>query len=154
MSKTVRWAILGLVFFAVASILAYKEYQTTGSDRLLSSTPFQSEKTEFVNASIVIENAKKAKKPAWILFHSQTCQSCVEMEQLFRKIEPELNQKIAFVDVDVNDPANKYLLRNFEVRMIPTTVLLDGHGEKHWVRVGAIAEAELRNRLERLAGAS
>ena len=89
--------------------------------------------------------------PAWVLFHSVTCPSCQEMEAIFEQLRPEFAGKVAFVDVDVNDPAQADLVREYGIAFIPTTFLIDRSGARVVSAVGTLSVDDLRSALRNLA---
>jgi thiol-disulfide isomerase/thioredoxin len=93
--------------------------------------------------------ALKDKRPVMILFHSTNCQPCKVMEAVTARVRPDFEQDIAFVDVIVSDSANQSLIQEYQIRAIPTTVLIDVKGEKR-VGLGVIAEDQLRDALDEM----
>ncbi len=98
----------------------------------------------------LIADAKNNHRPAWLLFHSQTCASCIEMEKVYQALKPEFEGKIAFVNIDVNDPLEKGLLEQYQINYIPTTFLLSGKGEIVTQYVGVLTIEEMRGKLNAL----
>ena len=54
------------------------------------------------------------KQPTWMLFRSTTCIPCVEMQKTFDLLKPEFKNKVQFIAIDVNDPANAEILKAFK----------------------------------------
>lgn len=98
----------------------------------------------------LIADAKINHRPAWLLFHSQTCASCIEMEKVYQALKPEFEGKIALVNIDVNDPLEKGLLEQYQINYIPTTFLLDGNGKIISQYVGVLSIEEMREKLNAL----
>ncbi|MEN6350710.1 MAG: thioredoxin family protein [Syntrophomonas sp.] len=88
--------------------------------------------------------------PIWILFRSTTCIPCIEMQKTMDALQPEFKGKINFVPVDVNDPANKDLLVQFQIRYIPTTYLYDRNKKLNFQHGGALSVDEMRGKLQAL----
>ena len=84
-----------------------------------------------------------------ILFHSTNCQPCKVMEAVTARVRPDFERDIIFVDVIVSDSANQSLIQAYEVRAIPTTVLVDADGHTR-VGLGVIAEDQLRDALDEM----
>jgi thiol-disulfide isomerase/thioredoxin len=96
-----------------------------------------------------IEWVLRKGKPAMILFHSTTCKPCQLMEKAVEKVRAEFEPQIAFVDVVVTDPANATLLRQAQIRTIPTSVFVMTSGQAYGF-VGAVEEDALRAELNKL----
>ncbi len=71
------------------------------------------------------------------------------MEERVNQVRPDYQDRVAFVDVNVYDPQNQSFIRSARIRAIPTTLLVDAHGNGQTV-LGAISEEELRQRIEQL----
>lgn len=98
----------------------------------------------------LIEKAKKQGLPVWLLFHSTTCQSCIEMEQLFQALKPEFDDKVVFINVDVNSPLEKELCDLYQIKYVPTTVFLNSKGVVAFNYVGVIKPDEMKSKLKAL----
>lgn len=99
----------------------------------------------------LIEEAKQKGQPAWLLFHSTTCQSCIEMEAVYNALKPEFEGKVAFININVNDPAEQELCAQYQIQYIPTTYFLSSKGEKTFNYVGVIKQDEMRAKLKALS---
>lgn len=88
--------------------------------------------------------------PIWLLFRSTTCIPCVEMQKTMDALQPEFKGKVEFIQIDVNDSANRQLLEKFQIRYIPTTYLYDRNKKLYFQQVGAMSVEEMRNKLQAL----
>jgi thiol-disulfide isomerase/thioredoxin len=102
---------------------------------------------------VTLDRALAANQPTLAFFHSQTCDSCIEMTAIVQEVYPEFKGSVTLVDVDVYDPRNDALLGRVRVPGIPTVVLFDRSGEATWL-VGVTAADQLRARLLALAAES
>jgi len=93
---------------------------------------------------------KDDKQPVWRLFRSTTCIPCVEMQNTMDALKPEYEGKIKFESIDVNDPANEDLIRQYGIRYIPTTFLFDKNEKLFEQKVGAMSVADMRDKLNAL----
>jgi thiol:disulfide interchange protein len=96
-----------------------------------------------------IEWVLRNRTPAMILFHSTTCKPCQLMEKAVEKVRSDFEPQVAFVDVVVTDPANANLLRQAQIRTIPTTIFITTSGEAYGF-VGAVEQNVLRDELTKL----
>lgn len=97
-----------------------------------------------------IEEAKQKGKPMWILFSSTSCPACVEMKKVFDRIEPEYEGKVRFITVDVDAESNYDLLREYEIKYIPATYIIDDKGEISYHNIGLVPEDTLREELDKV----
>ena len=96
-----------------------------------------------------IEWVLRNRRPAMILFHSTTCKPCQLMEKAVDKVRTEYELQIAFIDVVVTDPANATLVRQAQIRTIPTSIFVTASGDAYGF-VGAVEEHVLRTELTKL----
>jgi thiol-disulfide isomerase/thioredoxin len=104
------------------------------------------------HAADQVEWAMRSHSPAIILFHSTTCKPCKLMEETVKKVRPDFEAQIAFIDVVVSDGSNADLLRQAQIRAIPTTIFLTISGDSYGF-IGAMEEEALRAELARLVSA-
>lgn len=98
-----------------------------------------------------VDHYLEAGQAVFIFFHSNNCQSCIEMMGVVDKVYPEFEGDLPIVDVNVYDPLNQNLLSRARVTGIPTQLFLaaDGNGK---ISVGVMTPEQLREQLSLLAG--
>ncbi|ADG81349.1 thioredoxin family protein [Thermincola potens] len=136
--------VLIVLVAAVVALFAAKGIKSGSAPEEYSSN------TASQTASL-IEEAKQKGQPAWLLFHSTTCQSCIEMEAVYNALKPEFEGKVAFININVNDPAEQDLCVQYQIQYIPTTFFLNSKGEITFNYVGVIQQDEMRAKLKELA---
>lgn len=140
-----RVTVFIMLVAAVAALIATKGIKTdNGPEDYFSNIPAS-------QTANLIEEAKRKGQPAWLLFHSTSCQSCVEMEQVFHTLESEFKGKVAFVNINVNNPAEQELCMQYQIQYIPTTYFLNTKGEPIFNFVGVIKQDEMRAKIKALA---
>lgn len=90
-------------------------------------------------------------KPTFVFFHSNNCQSCLDMIAVVEQVYPEFKDQVALVDVNVYDSANQNLLQRAKINTIPTQVFIDASGQG-MVTLGVMTVENLRQQLQALAG--
>ncbi len=138
--------VLILLVAVLAALLAAKGFRTnpgTGGYTLNGAIS---------QSANLIKQAGQDGKPAWLLFHSKTCQSCIEMEKVFNTLKPEFEGKVTFVDINVNDPTERNLCTKYKIQYIPTTYFFDPAGNITFDFVGVIQVDEMRAKLMALTG--
>lgn len=70
---------------------------------------------------------------------------------MFHALEPEFEGKIAFINIDVNSPAEQELCTQYQIQYIPTTYFLNSKGKVAFNYVGVISQDEMRSKLKALA---
>lgn len=90
---------------------------------------------------------------AFIFFHSNNCQSCIDMMGVVDEVYPEFQEVLPIVDVNVYDPLNQRLLQRAQINTIPTQLFLgaDGQGK---ISIGLMSPDQLREQLSTLVGAA
>jgi len=137
MSRTVIYTLLILAVLAAVIAKHVREKAAHGPDGRSS-------------AASAIARAQEDGTPAWVLIHSTHCVACIEMEKVYEDLELEFRDKVVFINVNCDDPAEQELMDRFELRLIPTSVLINARGEVVEKRVGAIAVEEMRAILAKL----
>jgi len=137
--------VLILLAAAVAGLLVAKGVRTNPGPDEYTSNGAVSQSAE------LIKQAEQDGKPAWLLFHSKTCQPCIEMEKVFTTLRPEFEGKVTFIDINVNDPAEQDLCTEYKIQYIPTTYILDSSGNITFDYVGVIQVDDMRAKLKALA---
>ena len=69
--------------------------------------------------------------PEIIKFASPICYECQELEKVFEEVFPKYNRDITLrkVDVTQRDNSTNSLLKQYEVKLVPTTVFKDENGK-------------------------
>jgi thiol-disulfide isomerase/thioredoxin len=98
-----------------------------------------------------LAQAIAAQKPTLAFYHSNTCDTCIQMVETVALVYPEFSGGVELVDVDVYDERNMPLLRQARISYIPTLVFYDGSGASDVV-IGMMTPDALRERLGSLAG--
>lgn len=137
MFRTIVYTVLIL---SIATILVLKHNRRT------QVTPRGGESP----ATIALADARNDHLPAWLLVHSNICQACVEMEKVYKKLEPVFGKKIKFVQVDYDDPAEQALVRGFNIRLIPTSIFIKADGKVLEKKIGPMTAEQTKALLGRL----
>lgn len=90
-------------------------------------------------------------KPVFIFFHSNNCESCIEMMATVDQVYPAYENEVALVDVNVYDLINEKFLQRAGINTIPTQVFVDSSGEGK-VTIGVMTTAQLAQQLDLLVG--
>ena len=66
-----------------------------------------------------------------VKFGASWCQPCRVLTPIFHRVsEMEDFKDIEFYDLDIDDPNNAELVRNYQIRNVPTTLCLDKNNEE------------------------
>lgn len=87
-----------------------------------------------------------------IKFSSPMCYECQELEKVFEEVFPKYNREITLKKIDVTqkDKTTKELIRQYEVKLVPTTVFKDKEGNVKRRIEGTLQPKILENYLEEL----
>lgn len=97
------------------------------------------------------EKAKASGKPIYVLFHSLTCQPCVEISAVADRVVPEYEGRVAFVNAITDDASGRELASMFMFQYIPTSFFLaPGASTVIESHTGTLSEAEMRAKLDAL----
>lgn len=115
--------------------------------------PSKTEEVDNMSSSASAELIAKARQDGesmWLLFRSTTCIPCVEMQKLFDQLQPEYEDKVHFIAIDVNNRENMELLKNWKIQYIPTTFIVDSAGNVSYQNVGVIPTEDLKKELDKV----
>ncbi len=96
------------------------------------------------------EAALKTGKPVYVLFHSLSCQPCVEISAVVDKVMPGYEGKVVFVNAISDDPSAQQLASKFQFQYIPTSFFITPDGKIADSFTGAMSEADMKARLDKL----
>lgn len=138
-------AVVGVVF---AAVLGAK----FGSARDSASRGGPGPSSARVDAAAVYDAARRQGKPAYILFHSTTCQSCVELSAVVDDVVPGYDGEVVFVNALTDDAGSKTLASRFPFQYIPASFFVSAEGVVSEPVIGPMTARQMRSRLDRLTG--
>ena len=98
----------------------------------------------------LLHTATLNKQPILAFFHSNTCDSCLEMVSIVDQVYPEFADTITLVDVNVYDEQNRTLIDKVGLQFIPTLFFYDTSGIQH-THIGIMEADQLRKNLNLLS---
>ena len=65
-----------------------------------------------------------------IKFSSPMCYECQELEKIFNEVYPQYANKVSLrkIDVTIDDKTTKKLIKDYEVKLVPTCIFKDKEG--------------------------
>jgi len=94
--------------------------------------------------------ALKTGKPIYLLFHSLTCDPCVEISAVADKVMPEYEGRVVFVNAISDDPSGQQLASKFQFQYIPTSFFITPDGKVSDSFTGAMPDVDMKARLDKL----
>ena len=83
-----------------------------------------------------------------VKFSASWCFPCKTLTPIFHRVsEMEDFKDIEFYDLDIDDPNNAELVRNYQIRNVPTVLCLDENNEVMRKVVGAVPEHQFVSTL-------
>lgn len=93
-------------------------------------------------------------KPIYVLFHSLSCQPCVEISAVADSVIPEYEDDVVFVNAITDDPSGQQLASRFSFQYIPTSFFIAPGGEEVVDSfTGAMDAEKMRGYLDALVSA-
>lgn len=96
------------------------------------------------------EAALKTGKPIYVLFHSLTCQPCVEISAVVDSVMPGYEGRVVFVNAISDDPSGRQLASKFQFQYIPTSFFISSDGTIADSFTGSMNDADMKARLDTL----
>lgn len=87
-----------------------------------------------------------------IKFSSPMCYECQELEKVFDEVFPAFNRDVNLKKIDVTqkDTSTKALIKQYEVKLVPTTIFKDVNGNTKRRIEGAMQPKVLENYLKEI----
>lgn len=126
--------IAGLLLGAGA-VLVFKDTPAPATTQATSNLP-----------QAQLDRALAQHKPVLVFYHSNTCDSCIQMIDIVQQVYPAFAGSIALVDVNVYEPQNQALLERKKIQYIPTLILYKRSGQNQTF-IGVIEPEQLHNEL-------
>ncbi|MDR1327468.1 MAG: thioredoxin family protein [Heliobacteriaceae bacterium] len=98
-------------------------------------------------------DAKNASgQPQVIKFASDMCIDCQKMSKVFKELKPKYGDRIAFVDINVqdNNPGTTSMIKKYNVTLVPTIILLSSDGKQFRRLEDAVPLEEMDGYLKEL----
>ncbi len=104
------------------------------------------------NSSKTVATTEEAGKPQVIKFTSTMCLDCQTMNELFKEIWPNYQDKIVLTEIQVQnrDQLADEQIKKYNVTLVPTIIMLNSNGEQAKRVEGAIPKEELEKYLQEL----
>jgi len=156
--QRIGWAFAVLIVLAFAAIILAKqgpsatvEIPAAPAATLPSTETAGGPSSSHADAMVAYAAALTTGKPIYLLFHSLTCDPCIEISAVVDKVVPDYKDKIVFVNAISDDEASQQLAARFPFQYIPTSFFIDSKGAVVESYTGVIDEASMRTRLDQLA---
>ena len=92
----------------------------------------------------------EAGQPTLAFFHSNNCDSCLQMIAIVNQVYPEYKGTVSLVDINVYDPQNRSLLQAVGLQYIPTQIFYDRKGNSDTM-IGVMQPEELYQALSQIS---
>ena len=89
-------------------------------------------------------------KPVYVLFHSLTCDPCVQISAVADEVVPEYADTVTFVNAITDSPSSQELAARFSFEYIPTSFFVLPNGTVVDAYTGVLSAEEMRIRLDGL----
>ena len=85
-----------------------------------------------------------------IKFSSPMCYECQELEKIFNEVYPQYANKVSLrkIDVTIDDKTTKKLIKDYEVKLVPTCIFKDKEGNTIRKTEGSMQPRILENYIK------
>ncbi len=97
-----------------------------------------------------VKSSLESHTPLVIAFTAEWCPHCRKYKPTLSEVKDLYNDKVTFINIDVDDKNGSPISERFQVRGIPTTAFVRADGSVYKVQVGEIAKDELSKIAEEL----
>ncbi len=102
----------------------------------------------------LMEDAQKVQamigqgQPVLLEFQSPYCLACTQMKPVVDRLEQELQGRVLFIRLNVQEEAGRELAALYGFQYTPTFIYLDAQGNEVWREVGRLNVQRVRDSLE------
>lgn len=75
-------------------------------------------------------------QPTVLVFNASWCEPCQDMDSIISQAKDRFGNRVQFIKIDVDDPANEQLIEQYSISPVPTIVFLNSDGEVSSYSVG------------------
>jgi len=144
LNRLIVLAVIGLAFVVLLGVKLSPQPASAPTEEVVSPSSSREDPVQAYEAAL------KKGRPAYVLFHSTTCQPCIEISSVVDDVIGEYEGRVTFVNCITDDPAAVELARKFSFQYIPTSFFLDSKGRVVDSFTGVLGPEELRARLDKL----
>lgn len=96
--------------------------------------------------------AQASGKPQIIKFTSTMCLECQEVNKVFKKVFPKYEDKINYTEVvvDSRSDMNNALIKKYDVKLVPTIIMLNSDGSQYKRIESSLPENQLEQCIKGL----
>jgi len=149
--RSLRVAIVVAVVFVFGVLVGWKALagsQAAGPPAAESGVAASTATSVRNDALADYEAALQSGRPIFVLFHSLTCQPCIEISEVADAVVPDYQGQLTFVNAITDDASAQELAGRFSFQYIPTSFFLTPDGAVADSHTGTMGEAEMRARLD------
>ncbi len=107
-------------------------------------------KTTSTETSSTSQESSTSSTPQVLEFYADWWPSCRQVAPVVNRLKEEYRGKVEIIQVNVDDTKNAELTAKYSINAIPTFIFLDKSGNVVDKAVGALAETELREKIDQL----
>lgn len=96
------------------------------------------------------EAALEAGKPIYLLFHSLSCDPCIEISAVVDDVLPDYEGSVTFVNAITDDESARQLASSFGFQYIPTSFFIAPDGTIVEQYTGTLTADDMRSKLDAL----
>ena len=159
--RQVGWVVAVLIVLSFAAIILAKQGPgataevpaapaVSQSPTASTSTSTSGPSSSHADAMLAYEAALKTGKPIYVLFHSLTCDPCIEVSAVVDKVIPDYEGRVVFVNAISTDEPSQRLADKFRFQYIPQSFFLDSKGDVVDSFTGTMDESAMKAYLDRL----
>ncbi len=102
------------------------------------------------DTSSIVAQAKG--KPQIIKFSSTMCLECKEVEKVFKEVLPKYEDKVTYTEiiVDKRDDMKNNMIRKYNVKLVPTIIMLNSDGTQYKRIESSIPASEMETYIKGL----
>lgn len=118
--------------------------------------PVSGDRSRYITAALQLVFLKRGvevgegSKPVIMEFYASWAQPCKQMKPVIERAKSEYGDRINFVSINVDDPANEKVVDQYGISPVPTLIFIDPGGEVVSYAIGFSGESSLASGIKKI----
>lgn len=137
-----------LIYFSCLSLATSAAFAQELSGAAVAGSQVNAKKiSNLHSAALLIE--EPARKPRVLKFYANWCAPCQLLKPIVEKVAKRFGNKVELVEIDIDVPENRKLMKAYGVRQLPSMIFQTGNGVQ-FMTVGMLSEEDVTSDIKQI----
>lgn len=115
----------------------------------INSATFPDSAAKLVAPATAVSIQEPAKRPRVLKFYANWCHPCQMMKPIIEKVAKRFRNKVEIVEIDVDVPENRKLMKSYGVTQLPSMIFQTGNGVQ-FMTSGTLSEEDVSSDMKQI----